>query len=91
MAAPEMKNHLSMLGSMGAGGWFSPGGTGGRAEDSVRKGDEATVRLALETISTRIWADRRGHIRSDGVSISAAMNEFLPGLLAFPNHVGGIP
>ena len=47
IAAPEMKNHLSIVGSMGAGLRFSPAGMGGRADDSVRKGEVATVRLAL--------------------------------------------
>lgn len=41
-----MKNHLSMLGSMGAGLWLSPLGTL-NLPGSVRSGEWETVTLAL--------------------------------------------
>lgn len=42
-----MKNHLSMLGSMGAGARFSFCGIGGSWSGLTRLGDCLTVRLVL--------------------------------------------
>ena len=47
MAAPEMKNHLSTEGSIGAGGRFSWSGMRGSWEGSMRAGEWPTVRLVL--------------------------------------------
>ena len=46
-----MKNHLSMLGSMGARGRFSLGGMGGSWSGVMRVGEVLTVRLVLEGVS----------------------------------------
>src|SRR6266536_2913527 len=46
-AAPEMKNHLSMLGSIGAGAMVSLWGMGGSWSGLTRLGDCLTVRLVL--------------------------------------------
>jgi hypothetical protein len=43
-----MKNHLSMLGSIGAGAKFSFGGIGGSCSGATRAGDLPTVRLVLK-------------------------------------------
>lgn len=45
--APLMKNHLSMLGSMGAGLWFSPAGMLTWLA-SMRSAERETVVLALD-------------------------------------------
>ena len=43
-----MKNHLSMLGSIGAAGKVSLGATGGSWSGVTKLGDFLTVRLVLE-------------------------------------------
>lgn len=49
-AAPEMKNHLSMLGSMGAGARFSFWEIGGICSGEMRLGEFLTVRFVLYAI-----------------------------------------
>lgn len=46
-----MKNHLSMLPSIGAGGRFSLRGIAARAACSTRSGEFSTVVLALKEVS----------------------------------------
>jgi hypothetical protein len=50
LAAPEMKNHLSMLASIGAGGRFSFCGIGGSCSGLTRLADCFTVRFVLVDI-----------------------------------------
>ena len=47
LAAPEMKNHLSILGSIGAGARFSFWGTGCSCSGLTRLADCFTVRFVL--------------------------------------------
>jgi hypothetical protein len=50
-AAPEMKNHLSTLPSIGAGCRFSCWGIGGSLDGSTRSADCGTVTLVLLNVS----------------------------------------
>lgn len=51
-----MKNHLSMLGSIGAAGNVSLGATGGSWSGLTKLGDFLTVRLVLDNVSSFLLA-----------------------------------
>jgi len=57
MAAPEMKNHLSTEGSIGAAGVFSLAGIGGIWDGSTRWEECETVRFELQTCQSELGPD----------------------------------
>jgi hypothetical protein len=86
-----MKNHLSMLGSMGAGARFWPWGMLNLL-GSARSGEWGTVTLALHPLALDnglrvIGADLQRNVTLGGL----AGNEPLPRLGAFADDIRGVP
>jgi len=92
-AAPEMKNHLSMLGSIGAGAMFSFCGMGGSWSGLTRLGDCLTVRLVLWNCQFKVCETytRGNNLRRDVTWLGLASDELLPSLSTLTDNVGGIP
>jgi hypothetical protein len=86
-----MKNHLSMLGSIGAGAMFSFCGIGGSCEGSRRLGECLTVTLVLqgglEEFLNMTYLNLRGNITRVGL----ASDELLPSLSTLTDDISSVP
>jgi len=85
-----MKNHLSMLGSIGAGAKFSFSGIAGLWSGLIRLGDCLTVRLVLSSIS-RVQNRGTCHSRGNTARIDLAGDQSLPSLRTLTDDIGGVP
>lgn len=84
-----MKNHLSMLGSIGAGAWFSPEGTLSW-EGSVRSCEWATEVLALRLHQWVYMSTEEVTLQSDVTLGGLARDEALPSLSTLADDVHGV-
>lgn len=85
-----MKNHLSMLGSMGAGWWLSPLGTL-MVLGSTRSGELVMVVLVLQKISACDRNIPESNLQSNVALGGLAGNQAVPGLGALADDVHGVP
>lgn len=87
-----MKNHLSTLPSIGAGGRFSPGGILERALWSTKSGELELVTLALSNFSVNpIIGTSQIYLQADVSFRGSTGDESLPGVSAFADDLLGIP
>jgi len=86
-----MKNHLSMLGSIGAGATFSFGGIGGSWSGETRFGDCLTVRLVLQHILESFYKVVCSHLRGNITGVGLASDELLPRLSTLTDNISGVP
>jgi len=86
-----MKNHLSMLGSMGAGALLSPWGMSSLLA-SVRSLECETVVLALFILSALVgrFLDSAQNLQVDVTLVGLASDELLPGLGALSDDIHGV-
>ena len=87
-----MKNHLSMLGSIGAGARVSLGGIGGSWSGLTRLGECLTVRLVLYHIRPDLYQIKFMFILRRNVTwLSFASDELLPSLSTLAYNISGVP
>jgi hypothetical protein len=93
-----MKNHLSKLGSTGAGGRFSPLGRGGSWSGLTQPCEWLTVRFVLFEMSAWPYAglttqkvrDDGGTIQGNSTRVGFAGDQLLPRFSSFTDNIGGI-